>query len=110
MLSKIRYDLNELPDASIQQLFVMLFEAANSYKNIQTSVRNELCLVLATLLIRWNGVNDIVNVVVQNIGANGNDYMLLNILSMLPIEVNSKRVGADRRWFLDSHIQEAARR
>ena len=90
--SKIRYDLNELPDSTIQQLFVMLFDAAKHFKNSPTSVRNEICLVIATLLIRWTGVTDIVNVAVQNIGTSETDTMLLNVLSLLPIELQSRRV------------------
>ena len=90
--SKIRYDLNELPDSAIQQLFTMLLEAAKQLKNSTTSVRNEICLVIATLLIRWTGVTDIVNVAVQNIGMSETDTMLLNVLSLLPIELQSRRV------------------
>ena len=90
--SKIRYDLNELPDSAIQQLFTMLLEAAKQLKNSTTSVRNEICLVIATLLIRWTGVTDIVNVAVQNIGMSDTDTMLLNVLSLLPVELQSRRV------------------
>lgn len=55
-------------------------------------MRNEICLVIATLLIRWTGVTDIVNVAVQNIGTSETDTMLLNVLSLLPIELQSRRV------------------
>ena len=92
MYSKIRYDLNELQTEQIQQLFSMLFSVAREYKDSRSTVRNEICLDIASLLLRWNDVHDIVNVAVSNIGATGNDYMLLNVLSMLPVEVSSKRV------------------
>lgn len=92
MRSKIRYDLNELSTEQIQQLFSMLFAVARQYKDSRSTVRNEICLDIASLLLRWNGIHDIVNVAVANIGESGNDYMLLNILSMLPVEVSSTRV------------------
>lgn len=92
MCSKIRYDLNELPTEQIQQLFSMLFSVAREYKDSRSTVRNEICLDIASLLLRWTDIHDIVNVAVSNIGASGNDYMLLNVLSMLPVEVSSKRV------------------
>ena len=70
----------------------MLFDAVKHFKNASTSVRNEICLVIATLLIRWTGVTEIVNVAVQNIGTSETDTMLLNVLSLLPIELQSRRV------------------
>ena len=56
------------------------------------NIKTEICLDIASLLLRWNDIHDIVNVAVANIGESGNDYMLLNILSMLPVEVSSTRV------------------
>ena len=70
----------------------MLFAVARQYKDNRSTVRNEICLDIATLLLRWSDLKNIVAVTVQNIGASGNEYMLLNVLSMLPIEVKSKRV------------------
>lgn len=90
--SKIRYDFNELTEDQINHLFKLLFEVACEYRNNPSTVRNEICLDIVSLLLRWNNINNIVSVVVSEIGASGNDYMLLNILSMLPIEVNSRRV------------------
>ena len=58
-------------------------------------MRNEICLVIATLLIRWTGVTDIVNVAVKNIGTSETDTMLLNVLSLLPVELQSRRVPTD---------------
>lgn len=89
---KIRYDFNELSRDQIQQLFDMLFAIARQYKDNRATVRNEICLDIATLLLRWSDLTNIVTVTVQNIGASGNEYMLLNVLSMLPVEVKSKRV------------------
>ena len=90
--SKIRYDFNELPEAQIQQLSSMLFQAARHYAANQSSIRNEICLAIVLLLLRWNGINNMVNGVVSEIGQGGNDFVLLSILSMLPIEVDSERV------------------
>ena len=90
--SKIRYDFNELPEAQIQQLSSMLFQAARHYAANQSSIRNEICLAIVLLLLRWNGINNMVNGVVSEIGQGGNDFVLLYILSMLPIEVDSERV------------------
>lgn len=70
----------------------MLFAIARQYKDNRSTVRNEICLDIASLLLRWSDLTNIVAVTVQNIGASGNEYMLLNVLSMLPIEVKSKRV------------------
>ena len=70
----------------------MLFAIARQYKDNRSTVRNEICLDIASLLLRWSDLINIVAVTVQNIGASGNEYMLLNVLSMLPIEVKSKRV------------------
>ena len=92
MRSKIRYDLNELSTEQIQQLLSMLFAIARQYKDSRSTVRNEICLDIASLLLRWNDIHDIVNVTVENIGESENNYMLLNILSMLPVEVSSTRV------------------
>ena len=90
--SKIRYDFNELSEEQIQQLFTLLFQVAGEYRNNPSTVRNEICLDIVSLLLRWNNINNIVQTVVSQIGASGNDYMLLNILSMLPEEVNNPRV------------------
>lgn len=70
----------------------MLFQVAHEYRDNPSTVRNEICLDIVSLLLRWNSLNNIVNVTVSQIGASGNDYMLLNVLSMLPVEVHSKRV------------------
>lgn len=91
--SKIRYDFNELSTEQAQQLFSMLFAVAQQYKENRTTLRNEICLDIATLLLRWSDLTNIVGLAVENIGATGNEYMLLNVLSMLPVEVNSKRVS-----------------
>lgn len=91
--SKIRYDFNELSTEQAQQLFSMLFSVAQQYKENRTTLRNEICLDIATLLLRWSDLTNIVGLAVENIGATGNEYMLLNVLSMLPVEVNSKRVS-----------------
>lgn len=66
---------------------------ARNCKDGPISLRNEICLNIATLLLRWVELTDIVALVVQNIGESGNDYMLLNVLGMLPFEVVNKRVG-----------------
>lgn len=65
---------------------------ARNCKDGPISLRNEICLNIATLLLRWVDLTDIVAIVVQNIGESGNDYMLLNVLGMLPFEVINKRV------------------
>ena len=70
----------------------MLFSAAIEYKNNTSSTRNEVCLAIVSLLIRWNSIENIVSVVVSSIGSSGNDYLLLTILGMLPDEAQSKRV------------------
>ena len=74
----------------------MLFAVAQQYKENRTTLRNEICLDIATLLLRWSDLTNIVGLAVENIGATGNEYMLLNVLSMLPVEVNSKRVSLIR--------------
>lgn len=93
MGSKIRYDFNELSRDSANQLLEMLFAMARQYRENRTTLRNEICLDIATLLLRWSDLTNIVHIAVENIGASGNDYMLLNVLGMLPVEVKSKRVG-----------------
>ena len=70
----------------------MLFSAASEYKNNTSSTRNEVCVAIVSLLIRWNSIENIVGVVVSSIGSSGNDYLLLTILGMLPDEAHSKRV------------------
>lgn len=92
LCNKIRYDFNELSTEQAQQLFSMLFSVAQQYKENRTTLRNEICLDIATLLLRWSDLTNIVGLAVENIGATGNEYMLLNVLSMLPVEVNSKRM------------------
>lgn len=81
-----------MSDEQIHQLFRILFKTANDYKDNPSTVRNEICLDIASLLLRWPELTNIVNVAVKEIGSSGNGYILLNILSMLPVEVNNKRV------------------
>ena len=62
-------------------------------KDCSVAIRNEICLDIATLLLRWIELTDIVQIVVQNIGETGNDYILLNVLGMLPFEVMNRKVS-----------------
>ena len=62
------------------------------HNDSHAKVRNAICLAIATLLIRWNNIQNIVNIVVENIGTSDPDYLLLNILGLLPVEVKSSRV------------------
>ena len=66
---------------------------SRSCKDCSIAIRNEICLDIATLMLRWVELTDIVQVVVQNIGETGNDYILLNVLGMLPFEVMNKKVS-----------------
>ena len=90
-----------MPEEQIQQLCNMLFSAAIEYKNNTSSTRNEVCLAIVSLLIRWNSIENIVGVVVSSIGSSGNDYLLLTILGMLPDEAQSKRVLNKLDWVID---------
>ena len=71
---------------------------SRSCKDCSIAIRNEICLDIATLMLRWVELTDIVQVVVQNIGETGNDYILLNVLGMLPFEVMNKKVSVTSEW------------
>ena len=66
---------------------------SRSCKDCSIAIRNEICLDIATLMLRWVELTDIVQIVVQNIGETGNDYILLNVLGMLPFEVMNRKVS-----------------
>lgn len=76
---------------------------SRSCKDCSIAIRNEICLDIATLLLRWVELTDIVQIVVQNIGETGNDYILLNVLGMLPFEVTNKNVSVVKIEFMSSY-------